>query len=191
MRRNSSLYKMVVSGVLVAVGLVLPFVTGHIQAIAQIISPLHIPVLICGLTCGWGWGLGVGAVLPLLRSLLFNLPPFPNTALPMAFELAAYGLFTGLLYPAFLRLLKKDSHLPALLSALVLAMIGGRLVGGAAKGLLLSFGLIGTRDPFTFAAFFASYFAGTAVGALIHLVLIPAVVLALEKAGLSPMTPRS
>ena len=188
MRRNTSLYRMVVSGALVAVGLVLPLITGQIQAIAQIISPLHIPVLICGLTCGWQWGLGVGVILPLLRSLLFNLPPFPNTALPMAFELGAYGLMTGLLYPAFLRLSHRDYHLPALLSALILAMIGGRLVGGAAKGALLSFGLIGTKDPFTFAAFFASYFVGTAVGALIHVVLIPAVVLTLEGAKLSPMT---
>ena len=124
---------------------------------------------------------------PLLRSLLFVMPPFPNAALPMAFELGAYGLLTGLLYPLFIRLLKQKTHLPALLCALAAAMIGGRIVGGAAKGLLLSVGIIGTRDPYTFAAFFASYFASTAVGAVIHLVIVPAVVLALEKAKLSPL----
>lgn len=186
-QKNVPVYSLVLSAMLLALGLVLPLLTGQLQTIGQLISPLHIPVLICGLCCGWKWGLGVGIILPILRAFTFGMPPFPNTALPMAFELGAYGLLTGLLYPLFLRLFQKKSHLPAMLTALVLAMIGGRLVGGAAKALLLSFGLIGTRDPYTFAAFFASYFTGTAVGAVIHIVLIPAVVTALEKAKLSPL----
>ena len=186
-RKNNQLHCLVISAVLLAIGLVLPFLTGQLQSIGKVISPLHIPVLICGLCCGWKWGLAVGVVLPLLRSLMFGMPPFPNSALPMVFELAGYGLLTGLLYPLFVRLLKQKSHLPALLCALVAAMVGGRLVGGAAKGLLLSVGLIGTRDPYTFAAFFASYFASTAVGAVIHIIIVPAIVLALEKARLSPL----
>ena len=187
MKRNKQLYCMVLSGVLLAVGLVLPFLTGQLQTIGKVISPLHIPVLICGLTCGWQWGLGVGIILPILRGLTFGMPPFPTSALPMAFELGTYGLLTGLLYPLFLKGLKKESHLPAMLLALILAMVGGRIVGGAAKAGLLALGIIGSKAPYTFAAFFASYFADTAVGALIHIVLIPAVVLALEKAKLSPL----
>jgi len=175
------------AAVLLAVGMVLPFITGQIQAIAKIISPLHIPALICGLVCGWKLGLAVGVVLPILRGLTFGLPPFPTTALPMAFELGAYGLLTGLCYPLLVRLLRRKSHLPALLAALLIAMVGGRGVGGAARALLLQQGLIGSAEPYTFAVFFASYFAGTAPGALIHLVLIPAVVTALEKARLSPL----
>ncbi len=187
MKRNKQLYCMVLSGVLLAVGLVLPFLTGQLQTIGKVISPLHIPVLICGLTCGWQWGLGVGIILPILRGLTFGMPPFPTSALPMAFELGAYGLLAGLLYPLFLKGLKKESHLPAMLLALILAMVGGRIVGDAAKAGLLALGIIGSKAPYTFAAFFASYFADTAVGALIHIVLIPAVVLALEKAKLSPL----
>lgn len=186
-KQNASVYSLVLSALLLGLGLVLPFLTGQLQTIGQLISPLHIPVLICGLCCGWKWGLAVGLILPILRAFTFGMPPFPNAALPMAFELGAYGLLTGLLYPLFLKILKQKSHLPAMLTALVIAMIGGRIVGGAAKALLLSFGLIGTRDPYTFAAFFASYFTGTAVGAAIHIVLIPAVVTALEKAKLSPL----
>lgn len=187
-QKNRHLYSLVISAALLAIGLVLPFLTGQIPTIGRVISPLHIPVLICGLCCGWKWGLGVGIVLPLLRALIFGMPAFPNTALPMAFELGMYGLLTGLLYPLFLSLFRQKNHLPALLAALVIAMIGGRIAGGGAKALLLTFGLIGTRDPYTFSAFFTSYFASTALGAVIHIVLVPAVVLALEKARLSPLT---
>lgn len=181
-------YSMVITAMLMAVGLVLPFLTGQIQTIAKIISPLHIPVLICGLCCGWRWGLMLGAVLPLLRGLIFGIPVFPTSALPMAFELAAYGLITGLMYAFLLKKSKKGNHLPLILFSLVTAMILGRFVGGAAKALLLAAGIIGSKSPFTFAAFFTSYFVSTALGALIHIVVIPMVVLALEKAKLSPMT---
>ncbi|MBR1407669.1 MAG: ECF transporter S component [Clostridia bacterium] len=187
MKKNRSLSRMVVSALLLALGMVLPFLTGQIQVIGRIISPLHIPALICGLTCGWQWGLALGVVLPLLRGLTLGMPPFPVVALPMAFELGGYGLLTGLLYPFLLKKLKGNSHLPAMLCALVLAMIGGRIIGGAGKALLLTLGLIGSSSPYTFAVFFSSYFVSTAPGALIHLVLVPAVVTALERAKLSPL----
>ena len=92
---------MVIAAMLLAVGIILPFITGNIQAIAKIISPLHIPVLICGLCCGWKWGLALGAILPLLRGLLFGIPVFPTSALPMAFELAAYGTLQVSCIPLF------------------------------------------------------------------------------------------
>ena len=177
-------YSMAITAMLLAVGLVLPFITGQIQAIAKIISPLHIPVLICGLCCGWKWGIALGFVLPLLRGLLFGIPVFPTSALPMAFECAAYGLITGLVYALLLKTVKGKSHLPAILIALVSAMILGRFVGGA---LFIALGIIGVKVPFTFAAFFTSYFVSTAPGAVIHIILIPMVVLALEKARLSPL----
>ena len=187
MKKNNALNirKMVYAALFLALAMVLPFLTGQIPQIGTLISPLHIPALLCGFICGWPWGLAVGVVTPLLRALLFGMPPFPNAALPMAFELGAYGLLTGLLYPLFLRVYRKENHLPAILTALILAMIGGRIVGGATKAALLTFGLIGSQSPYTFAAFFASYFTSTAPGALIHAVLIPAIVLALEKAKLS------
>ena len=77
------------------------------------------------------------------------------------------ALLTGLLYPVLRRALKKDNHLPAILITLVIAMVGGRLVGGAAKALLLTFGAITSKAPFTMAAFISSYFVGTAVGATV------------------------
>lgn len=189
MRQNDTLYRMIVTAVLLAAGLVLPFLTGQLPAIGKLISPLHIPVLICGLTCGWLWGGALGAVLPLLRMALFGTPAFPM-ALPMTFELCAYGVLTGLLYPWLHRALCRKFGAPrpaVLLGALALAMLGGRIVGGAAKALLLAGGIIGSSTPFTFAAFLTGYFVDTAVGAAIHLGVVPAVVLTLETARLSPV----
>lgn len=179
MNRTSGIYKLLIIALLLALGMVLPFLTGQIPAIGQAISPLHIPAFIAGLTCGWGWGLVLGLILPVLRSFVFGMPPLVAVAIPMAFELAAYAAVSGLVY-SLLR--KRMKHLPAMLIALVIAMVAGRVVGGAAKALVMGL----TGGSFTFAMFVSSYFVSTLTGAAIHLVVVPAIVLALEKAHLSP-----
>lgn len=188
MRRNDMLYRMIVTAALLGIGLVLPFLTGQLQAFGKLLSPLHIPVLICGLTCGWVWGGALGAVLPVLRMALFGMPAAPM-AYPMTFELCAYGVLTGLLYPWLRREVCGRcgaKPLAAILATLGLAMVAGRIVGGAAKALLLMAGAI-PGAPLTFATFVTAYFVDTAVAAVVHLIVVPAVVLALEKAQLSPM----
>lgn len=185
MNRKSGLYSLLVTAILLAVGIVLPFLTGNVQVLGQAISPLHIPVLICGLTCGWGWGMGLGIVLPLLRSVLFGMPPLVPVAIPMAFEMAAYGALCGLLYPMLRKKMSKAywAMLIAMVIAMVIAMLAGRLVGGAAKAVVM--GIQG--NAYTFQAFVTAYFVNTAVGAVIHLIVVPLVVTALEKARLSPL----
>ncbi|MBQ7848926.1 MAG: ECF transporter S component [Clostridia bacterium] len=185
MRKNDTLYRMLVTAALLGIGLVLPFLTGQLQAFGKLLSPLHIPVLICGLTCGWTWGGALGLILPVLRMALFGMPAAPM-AYPMTFELCAYGVLTGLLYPALTRAMQ-GRRLPGMLCAMVIAMVCGRIVGGAAKALLLAGGVIGSAAPFTFTVFLTDYFASTAVGAAVHLIVVPAVVMALEKARLSPV----
>ncbi len=184
MNRKSNLYPLVITAVLLALGMVLPFLTGQLPTIGQAISPLHIPALICGLTCGPVYGAALRVILPLLRSLVFGMPPLVPVAVPMAFELCIYGLFCGLLYPFFRRIMRKKSNLIPMLAALVLAMLLGRLVGGAAKAVVMGI----TGKGYTFQAFLAGYFTGTAIGALIHIILVPAIVLALEKAKLVPLS---
>ncbi len=180
------LRQMITAALCVAMGVVLPKLTGGVQVLNQSISPLHIPALICGLTCGWQWGLGAGFLMPILAAAT-GMPPWP-VAWPMAFECAAYGFFTGLCYPMLLKKLRGTKPtLVSLLISLVTAMVLGRLVGGGAKALLLSAGLISSQSAFTFAAFLTSYFVGTAVGAVVHLLVIPSVVTILEEARLSPM----
>lgn len=180
--RRTASYKLAISALLLAAGLILPLLLGQTTVLGQAISPLHIPALLCGLTCGWGWGAALGAVLPLLRSFLFGMPPIP-VAIPMSFEMAVYGALTGLLYPALLKIIKSRSHLPAILVSMLVAMFAGRIVGGAAKACVM--GVQGSR--YTLQAFVAAYFTGTAAGAIIHLVTVSAATLALERAKLSPM----
>ena len=180
MQKQTHLYRLVLTAVLLAVGFVLPYLTGQIPAIGKVVSPLHIPVLIAGLTCGPVYGAALGAALPLLRGMILVLPRLMPTAVAMAFEMAGYGLMTGLMYALLRRSIPVKNHLPAMLGALVIAMAAGRCLGGAAMAVLLG-------GQYTFAAFVAAYFTGTAVGAVIHLILVPAVVTALEKARLSPL----
>lgn len=181
MNTSSKTYRLTVCAVLIAVGLVLPFVTGQIPAIAKIISPMHIPVFICGLTCGAVPAMVVGFITPLLRGVLFGMPALIPNGTAMAFELAVYGAASGLLYSRLRG--GSGSHLVAMISAMVAAMVLGRLVGGAAMAIILG----ATGAGYTLQMFVAAYFINSAPGALIHLVLVPAVVTALEKAHLSPM----
>lgn len=182
--KKTNLLRLLITAVLLAVGMVLPLLLGQVQVLGQTISPLHIPVLICGLTCGAPYGVVLGFVLPLLRSLIFGMPPLVPVAVPMAFEMAVYGLLTGLLYPVFRRLFgNKMENLLAILAAMLIAMVAGRLVGGAAKAIVMGL----QSKAYTFDAFVAGYFVTTSVGAVIHLIVCPAVVVALEKAKLSPM----
>jgi len=189
-KRNKNLYAMAITAMLLGLGMLVPYLTGRIPQVGKFFSPLHIPVLICALTCGWKWALGLGVALPLINSAVSLMPRFPDKAVPMVFELAVYGLAAGLVYAAFLRRNGKKNHWPYLILSLFIAMVLGRLVGGAAKGALFTF-ILPDQTSYTVSAFFAmlfaDYFAGTAVGAAIHLVLIPPIVMALEKARLSPL----
>ena len=171
-----TLYKWITSGVCLALCMVLPFLTGQIPQIGKALSPMHIPVLICGLVCGWPYGLVVGLIAPILRSLTFGMPPLFPTASAMAFELAAYGAFSGLLWKCL------PKKVWALYAALIGAMLSGRLVWGLAMLLLL--GISGSA--FTFSAFLAGAFVNAVPGIICHIVLIPPIVLGLNRAGLRP-----
>ena len=167
--------KLTYSALFLAIALVLPFLTGQIPQIGSMLSPMHIPVLLCGFICGWPWGLAVGFIAPLLRSVLFGMPPMVPGAVSMAFELATYGCVAGLLY----RLLPRKTV--SIYIALVIAMIAGRIVWGIAR--LVLAGLTGSK--FTWALFMAGAFTNAIPGIILHIVLIPAVVIAMERAGLS------
>ena len=132
MNNKLSMKKMVTSAICLALCLVLPFLTGQIPQIGAMLSPMHIPVLLCGFLCGPLWGAVVGITAPLLRSVLFGMPRLFPTAIAMCFELCAYGFFAGFLYR---RMPKKPWRVYA---ALICAMILGRLVWGAAQFVLLN-----------------------------------------------------
>lgn len=176
-KSKKNLLRMVYSAVCLALAMILPFFLGQVQIFMQGISPMHIPALLCGLACGPWWGLLVGFIAPLLRSLIFSMPPMA-TAIPMAFELAAYGLIAGLLFKA----LKKMNFWPRSYLSMIAAMVIGRCVGGAVKAIVM--GING--GGYSFGAFVSAYFAGTSVGMVLHLIIVPMILFALHKAKLLP-----
>ena len=169
--------KMVFSAFFLALALVLPFLTGQIQQFGNMLSPMHIPVLLCGFICGWPWGLLVGAVSPILRSVIFGMPPLMPVAVAMAFELAAYGAAAGLLYSI---LPKKPFNTYI---SLILAMLAGRIVWGIAMYLLL----MSSGSNFAVQAFLTGAFIKSWPGIILHIAIIPPIILALEKAKLIPI----
>jgi uncharacterized membrane protein len=84
-----------------ALGIVLPFLTGQIKEIGDTLLPMHIPVMLCGLICGGKYGFAVGLVLPFLRSATVGMPPIYPNAVWMSAELATYGFMIGFLYFSF------------------------------------------------------------------------------------------
>ena len=159
----------------VAIGLVLPMITGNIPQIGNMLLPMHIPVFLCGLICGWQYGLAVGAILPLMRSFLFGMPPLYPVAIAMTFELATYGFVAGFLYNR-----SKWQCIMALYRSMILAMLAGRIVWGVAEVILL--GVSG--NAFTWQAFIAGTVLNAVPGIAIQLTLIPALMAALNKTGL-------
>lgn len=154
---------------------VLPLLTGQIPQIAQLFSPMHIPVLLAGFLCGPWWALAVGFIAPPLRHLLFHIPAYP-TFVAMAFELAAYGLVTGLLYR---KLPRRTSYVYV---TLIAAMLLGRAVSGLANVVLYSLGA--KEGAYTLTMFLSAHFVKAWPALVLHIVLIPVLVLALQRAGI-------
>ena len=167
--------KLTYSALFLALAMVLPFLTGQIPQIGSMLSPMHIPVLLCGFLCGWPWGLAVGIIAPMLRSVIFGMPAMFPGAVAMTFELATYGAVSGLLYKMLPR--RKSS----VYITIVTAMLLGRVVWGIAR--LVLAGLSG--QTFTWALFMAGAFTNAVPGIILHLVLVPLLVIIMEKAGLS------
>ena len=169
--------KLTVTAFMLALGLVLPFLTGQIQSIGSMLLPMHLPVFLCALICGWEFGVPMAFILPLLRSFMFGMPPMYPTALAMAFELATYALVAGLLYK------KSKQSILSLYVAMIAAMVAGRVVWGVCMMILL--GVKG--NTFTLSAFLSGALLNAIPGIILQLILIPVIIVALKKAKLIPI----
>lgn len=176
--KKKQLGNLVLSAMFMAVGMVLPFFTGQIPQVGSMLLPMHLPVILCGLICGWQYGGIVGFILPLFRTAIFGMPPV-LTAIAMAFEMAAYGIIVGFLYNR-----SKWKCIIALYRSMIIAMIGGRIVWGVVRVLLT--GVAG--EAFTWKMFMAGAFISAIPGIILQLVLIPAVMIALDRTGLVRFT---
>ena len=171
MKKQNNPVNLAISAMFLAVAFVLPFLTGQIQQIGNMLCPMHIPVILCGFICGGPWGMAVGFVAPLLRSLILGMPPMYPNAFAMAFELAVYGLMSGILY----RLLPGKKGYIYL--SLIFSMIIGRLVWGAVQFACMGF----DASRFGLAAFWTGAVANAIPGIILQIVLIPVVVMLAEK----------
>ena len=170
MRKTKNLVKMILAAMFLAIALVLPFLTGQIPQIGNALCPMHFPVLLCGFFCGPWYGAAVGFIAPLLRFLLFGMPPLIPTGIAMCFELAAYGLVAGILYD---RLPKKKSSIYV---SLIAAMFVGRIIWGAARVILYGLG----RSDFGWKAFMAGAFLNSIPGIVLQIILIPILVMVID-----------
>lgn len=91
----------------------------------------------------------------------------------MAFELATYGAVVGILYS---KLAKSKLRIYI---CLLVAMIVGRIVWGAVS--IVIYGI--SQSAFTWQMFLGGALLNAIPGIILQIVLIPIIILALEKAG--------
>lgn len=165
--------KLVYGGVLIALGVLFPqlFHVFGPQA-GQTLLPMHIPVLLAGLLIGPYWGMAVGIIAPILSSLMTGMPAIPMLYF-MLFELVTYAVVAGLL----------SSRNINVYLILIITLVCGRLVNGAAMAVAVN--IFGLSFPFAnITAFFGGVVKGLP-GIVIQLVLIPPIIFALKKGGLT------
>ena len=174
MQKMNPIKRMIFAAVCVALCLVLPMAFHAIPNAGSVFLPMHIPVLLSGIVCGWPNGFICGLIGPLVSSLLTGMPP--AAMLPsMMVECCVYGLTTGLV----MKYVRTGKLLPDLYISMIAAMILGRAISGIAKSLIFSPG----TAPFAWVT--TSLVTGIP-GIVIQLLLIPLIIVALTRAHLVP-----
>lgn len=175
MTKLSYVKKAIITAACIALCVVLPMAFHAIPNSGIIYSPMHIPVLLCGLICGGAFGLLCGVAGTALSSVLVGMPPIPY--LPsMLIELAVYGLVAGLM----MQVVHTKKLYIDLYISLVVALLVGRVIAGLSQALIFSPG------SYSLAAWTSAYFVMAWPGIVLQLVLLPTVVFALERAKLIP-----
>lgn len=175
MQKMSNVKKSIITAVCIALCYVIPLMFHGIQNAGSIFCPMHIPVFICGLICGWQYGLLCGIAGPALSSALSGMPPV--AILPsMMVELAAYGTAAGLM----MKLVRTKSTYADLYISLIVAIVCGRVLAGLAKALIFA------RGTYSMSAWIAGSVVTSWPGTVIQLVFIPTIVFALMKSHLIP-----
>lgn len=170
-KSSKNIQKLTASAVLLALCMLLPFVTGQVPEIGNMLCPMHIPVLLCGFLCGWQYGLLIGFIAPLLRSFIFGAPLLFPQAFSMAFELAVYGFMSGFLN----NLLPKK--LVYIYLNLVISMLSGRLVWGIVRFIIYGLGY----SQFSVSLFVAGAFAEAIPGIILQLIIVPIIVITMKR----------
>ena len=163
--------RLTMTAMMIALGLVLPPIIRMIPNGGVLFSPMHISPLLTGLVIGPVEGIIVGVICPILNNIFYGMP-MGSTLIGMCFELPVYGFVSGLM----MKLLKEKKEVVKVYVSLIIAMILGRVVGGIVQAIVLG-------GSYTIQMWATSYFISTIPAIIIHLVLLPTVTFALNKAG--------
>ena len=167
--------KLVYTAVCSTLCLVLPMAFHSVPNAGSIFLPMHIPVLLCGLICGWPFGLVTGLLGPFLSSIITGMPP--AAMLPsMMVECAAYGAVSGLM----MQCIRTKHAVTDLYISMITAMAAGRIIAGLAKAWIFTPG----TAPFAWVT--TSLITGIP-GIVIQLIIMPAIIFALTRARLIPV----
>lgn len=166
--KNNSLREMVMSGLFITMGLVLP-VMFHFFGLGKNFLPIHIPVLLAGFILSMPYAVAVGVLTPLLSSLITGMPPMFPVLPYMVFELAVYA--------AVVNVLSKKMKLNTYF-ALIISMIAGRMTAGIVVWGMV--GIFGAKLPGP-VVFIASAVTSGIPGIIIQLAFIPPMIAILKK----------
>lgn len=167
--------KLCFAALFLALGWLLPLLTGQNRDLGNMLSLIHIPAYLAGFLLGPWYGLGLGLLIPISRSVLFGMPVLYPRALCMAFEMAVYGGLTGGLYRIFSKGTMK--RIIAIYASVIPAMLAGRVVWGIGRAVCGLF----SAEPFTWGAFVAGGFVTAWPGMVVQMILLPILVVTLTK----------
>ncbi len=175
MNKLSTLTKCAITAVCMALCVVLPMGLHAIPNAGTLLSPMHIPVLLCGLVCGWPFGLLCGLAGPALSCFITGMPGMGYLPI-MMIELAVYGLVCGLA----MHFIRTGYVTADLYISLITAMLTGRIIAGASRALIFAAG------TYSWKAWATGYFVSSIPGIILQLLLLPTLYLALRRAHLLP-----
>ena len=161
--------ELVLSGLLIALGLVLPMAFHLFKAGGPVFLPMHIPVLLGGMILSPIFALLVGVLTPIVSNLLTSMPPLMPMLPIMIVELGLYGLVASIL--------RKKLNLGVFIS-LIISMIIGRIGAGLVVYVMTSVFAVQFAPPI---AFVIGGISKGIPGIIIQLIFIPIIVKAVEK----------
>ncbi len=168
--------KIALTALFLAMGYILPFLTGNLQNVGKMFLPMHFPIFLCAFICGGEYGLTLGLILPLTRSVIFGFPDISDASI-MLFELGTYGIISGIFYSK-----SRDRNTFSVVTSLIMGMVTGRIVWGVTNTIMM-----GMRDEvFTYSEFARGAFIYAAPGIILQLILIPLIMNLLDRFGIIP-----
>src|SRR5690554_6578293 len=114
----------------ILIGLLLTYITTIIPVanISNILLPMHLSVIVCGIICGFHYGVITGFTLPILAFFMLGEPTIYPTGLLLMLELVTYGGLANYLY---------QYTNGKVFYSLIGAMLGARITYGIASLIIL------------------------------------------------------